>query len=197
MNPAQTISSTLAKDGMAVAPASWSAAVLRRFSRAGWKAAEDRRTPKPRGFSDAAINMGGANESQGDSGPKPRVGPQRGTTLGHRPPFSPNPNGVVANGRTGRTQSRWDCQDLVRLAHPSKLKACHHPAQGKAAGRHPGLKEQWVATLKGLHQILAPLQGAANMVGDYPGYRFAQPWAKCWQPFRLQPTAHGLRVERN
>jgi hypothetical protein len=39
----------------AVAPASWSAPVLWRFSRAGRKAAEGCRSPKPRGISGAAF----------------------------------------------------------------------------------------------------------------------------------------------
>jgi hypothetical protein len=54
MKLAQTILSELANGGLAVAPASWSAPVLWRFSRAGRKAAEGCRSPKPRGISGAA-----------------------------------------------------------------------------------------------------------------------------------------------
>jgi hypothetical protein len=50
----QTSLSGLANGGLAVAPASWSAPGLWRFSRAGRKAAAGGRTPKPRGISDAA-----------------------------------------------------------------------------------------------------------------------------------------------
>jgi hypothetical protein len=45
----------LVNGGNAVAPASWSAPALRRFSRGGRKAAEGCRSPKPRGVSDVSF----------------------------------------------------------------------------------------------------------------------------------------------
>ena len=60
MKLAQTILSELANGGLTGAPAYWSAPVLWRFSRAGRKAAEGCRSPKPRGISSAAAGSPGA-----------------------------------------------------------------------------------------------------------------------------------------
>jgi hypothetical protein len=83
----------------------------------------------------------------------------------------------------------------------SKLKACNHSAQRCAERATLGHRAQIFSTLKGLHQFsrvcLAPLQGAENILDFYPGYRFAQPWAECLQPFRLLQTAHAARAGRN
>jgi hypothetical protein len=83
----------------------------------------------------------------------------------------------------------------------SKLKACNHSAQRCAERATLGHRAQIFSTLKGLHQFsrvcLAPLQGAKNIWDFHPGYRFAQPWAECWQPFRLLKTAHAARAGRN
>ena len=57
MKLAQTNLSELANGGMTVAPASWTAPVLWRFSRAGRKAAEGCRSPKPCGISGAAFDL--------------------------------------------------------------------------------------------------------------------------------------------
>jgi len=82
----------------------------------------------------------------------------------------------------------------------SKLKACKNSAQGKAAGRHPGLMAIFVTTLKGLQSLarvcLAPFQGAEIILNRYPGYRFAQPWAEFLQPFRLPELAYATRDGR-
>ena len=71
----------------------------------------------------------------------------------------------------------------------SKLKACNHSAQRCAERATLGYRAQILSTLKGLHQFsrvcLAPLRGAENIGDFYPGYRSAQPWAECLQPFRL------------
>jgi hypothetical protein len=83
----------------------------------------------------------------------------------------------------------------------SKLKACNHSAQRCAERATLGHRAQIFSTLKGLHHFsracLAPLQGAENILDFYPGYRFAQSWAECWQPFRLLKTAHAARAGRN
>lgn len=55
MKLVQTNLSKLAETRPAVAPAAWTAPALRRFFHAGQKAAEGRRSPKPRGISDAAF----------------------------------------------------------------------------------------------------------------------------------------------
>jgi hypothetical protein len=90
----------------------------------------------------------------------------------------------------------------------SKLKACYKSAQGKAAGRHPGLAAGGVTTLKGLQNFctricVAPFQGAEFILDFSPGYRsrlrfttarqVAQPWAGLWQPFRLLQPALARR----
>jgi hypothetical protein len=83
----------------------------------------------------------------------------------------------------------------------SKLKACNHSAQRCAERAMLGYRAQIFSTLKGLHHFsracLAPLQGAENIWDFHPGYRFAQPWAECLQPFRLLQTAHAARAGRN
>jgi len=58
-----------ASGSSAIAPASWNAPVLWRFSRAGRKAAEGCRTPKPRGISGAAFGF-----SRRDTAVRPNPG---------------------------------------------------------------------------------------------------------------------------
>jgi hypothetical protein len=95
-----------------------------------------------------------------------------------------------------------DFESKMKLAQIilSKLKACKHSAQRCAERATLGYRAQIFSTLKGLHQFsracLAPLQGAENIWDFHPGYRFAQPWAECLQPFRLLQPAHALRAGR-